>query len=384
MFMDTAAGGSLLKKGSSEAMEIIESMATTSYQWPSERVQLKKVTAASSSDLMALILTQLAEMNLKINAMTVGDSEPAVEIPTGVEDVNYINGRNYGNFQHGQQSGYNNGQQLHHGGRPHPNLAYGNPNNALQAPPGFSEGAMTAKDESAQLIEKKSEEVTVEKERMKERLSKFLEIFKKVNINIPLVEMPQYAKFLKDIVSRKKKLGEFETHFGRSLCDLRASINLMPLSVFQQLAIGELKPTSIRLQMADRSVTYLRGIVENVLVKVGDFILPAYFVVLDIEDDNKIPLILGRPFLATGRALIDVENGELTLRLHDESQTFYVYEPYRIHKDEVPKKAKDPGMDPGDRKLKGGILAGKSGAGGSCSQHYITTLNEDLLILIYA
>ncbi|XP_057803352.1 uncharacterized protein LOC131018653 [Salvia miltiorrhiza] len=262
------------------------------------------------------------------------------------------------------------------------------------------EGAMTAKDESARLIEKKAEEVTVEvsgrkkeekkkatspatvtipfpqrqkKERMKERLSKFLEIFKKVNINIPLVEMllemPQYAKFLKDIVSRKKKLGEFETQFRRSLCDLGASINLMPLSVFKQLAIGELKSTSMRLQMADRSVTYPHGIVDNVLVKVGGFILPADFVVLDIEDDNKILLILGRPFLPTGRALIDVEKGELTLRVHDESQTFHVYEPCRIHKDKVPKKVKDPGKDPGDQSSQEGSTAGKSGAGSSCSQH---------------
>ncbi|XP_057790969.1 uncharacterized protein LOC131008085 [Salvia miltiorrhiza] len=173
---------------------------------------------------------------------------------------------------------------------------------------------------------------------MKQRLSKFLVIFRKVNINIPLVEMlqemPQYAKFLKDIVSRKKKLGEFETvhlneecnailqrklptkvkdlgsftlsciiggqHSGRSLCDLGASINLMPLSNFQHLAIGELKPTSMRLQMADRSVTYPRGVVEDVLVKVGNFIFPADFVVSDIEDDNKILLILGRPFLDPG------------------------------------------------------------------------------------
>ncbi|XP_057763963.1 uncharacterized protein LOC130984912 [Salvia miltiorrhiza] len=240
-------------------------------------------------------------------------------------------------------------------------------------------------DESAPpVVEEKDEEVTVErhqKERMKERLSKFLEIFKKVNINIPLVEMSQemlqYAKFLKDIVSRKKKLGEFETeklneecsailqrklpakikdpgsftisciiggqHFGRSLCDLGASINLMSLSVFQQLAIGELKPTSMRLQMADSSVTYPRGIVEDVLVKVGDFIFLADFVVLDIEDDNKILMILRHPFLAMGRALIDVEKGELTLRVHDESQMFFVYKPCRIYKDEVPKKAKDPG-----------------------------------------
>ncbi|XP_057803280.1 uncharacterized protein LOC131018583 [Salvia miltiorrhiza] len=216
--------------------------------------------------------------------------------------------------------------------------------------------------------------------------------------------MPQYAKFLKDIVSRKKKMGEFESvklneecnailqrklpakikdlgsfnisciiggqHFEKALCDLGANINLMPLSVFQQLTIGELKPTSMRLQMADRSVTYPCGIVEDVLVKVGDFIFPADFVVLDIEDDNKIPLILGRSFLATGRALIDVEKEELTLRVHDESQKFSVYEPCRIYKDEVPKKAKVTGnvrvdvqnifnedhlswQDPGDQNSKG-------------------------------
>ncbi|XP_057803186.1 uncharacterized protein LOC131018487 [Salvia miltiorrhiza] len=258
------------------------------------------------------------------------------------------------------------------------------------------EGAKTAEYESAPPIEEKAEE----KERMKERLSKFLEIFKKVNINISLVEMLlemlQYAKFLKDIVSQKKKLGKFETvrlneecsailqrklsakvkdpgsftlfciiggqHFGRSLCDLGASINLMPLSIFQQLAIGELKPTYMRLQMAGRSITYPRGIVENVLVKVEDFIFPADFVVLDIEDDNKISLILGRPFLATGRALIDVEKGELTLRVHDESQTFFAYKPCHIRKDEVSKKAKDLGKDPGDQNSQGGRMTGKIGA----------------------
>ncbi|XP_057775057.1 uncharacterized protein LOC130994035 [Salvia miltiorrhiza] len=173
-----------------------------------------------------------------------------------------------------------------------------------------------------------------QKERVKEQFSKFIEIFKKVHINIPLVEalqeMPQYAKFLKDIIKRKKRLREFKTvnlneecsailqwklpaklkhpgsftisctiggqQFGKALCDLGASINLMPLSIFQRLAIGEMKPTSIALQMADRSVTYPRGIVEDVLVKVNEFIFSADFVMLDFEEDKTIPLILGRPF----------------------------------------------------------------------------------------
>ncbi|KAL6523503.1 hypothetical protein OROGR_017106 [Orobanche gracilis] len=107
-------------------------------------------------------------------------------------------------------------------------------------------------------------------------------------------------------------------YFKRALCDLGASINLMPLSIFRNLGVGEMKATSITLQLADRSVAYPRGIVEDVLVKVDKFIFPADFVVLDMDEDGDLPLILGRPFLATGKALIDVENGELTLRENDE------------------------------------------------------------------
>ncbi|XP_042056362.1 uncharacterized protein LOC121800940 [Salvia splendens] len=115
------------------------------------------------------------------------------------------------------------------------------------------------------------------------------------------------------------------------LCDLRASINLMPLSFFNKLKIGPLKSTSITLQMADRSVAYPSGIVEDILVRVNDFKFPVDFVVLDMEDDRIVPLILGRPFLATGKAMIDVSKGELTLRLNDESVTFSIYEALKRH-----------------------------------------------------
>ncbi|XP_062103175.1 uncharacterized protein LOC133814198 [Humulus lupulus] len=94
--------------------------------------------------------------------------------------------------------------------------------------------------------------------------------------------------------------------FDKDLCDLGASINLMPLSVFKKLGLGEVKPTTITLQLADHSLTYPRGIIEDVLVKVDKFILPPDFVVLDMEEDQEILIILGRPFLVTRRALIDV------------------------------------------------------------------------------
>ncbi|XP_073277634.1 uncharacterized protein [Primulina huaijiensis] len=110
-----------------------------------------------------------------------------------------------------------------------------------------------------------------------------------------------------------------------ALCDLGASINLMPFSVFRKLGLGEPKPTRMSLQLADRSVKYPRGVIEDVLVKVDKFIFPADFVVLDMEEDMEMPLILGRPFLATGKALIDVQEGKLRLRVGEEEITFDVF-----------------------------------------------------------
>ena len=94
---------------------------------------------------------------------------------------------------------------------------------------------------------------------------------------------------------------------GKTLCDSGASINLMPLSVVKRLSLGELTPTAMTLQMADRTIVRPKGILENVLVKVGKFIFPMDFVVIDIEEDKQVLLLLGRPFLATGATLIDVK-----------------------------------------------------------------------------
>ncbi|XP_027351109.1 uncharacterized protein LOC113862192 [Abrus precatorius] len=184
------------------------------------------------------------------------------------------------------------------------------------------------------------------------QFNKFLGILRKLHINIPFVEpisqMPKYAKFLKEMLSSKKKLEEFETvrlneecsaillrklplklkdlgsfiipctignsYFDKALCDLGASINLMLFSVFKRLGMQEPKPTSISLQLTDRLITYPKGIVEDVLVKVDKFMFPADFIILDMEEDDKVPIILGRPFLATGRTIIDVQQGKLTLR----------------------------------------------------------------------
>ena len=96
----------------------------------------------------------------------------------------------------------------------------------------------------------------------------------------------------------------------------------MPLSVAKQLSLGELIPTTITLQMADRSMVKPEGVLEDVLVTVGKFVFPVDFIILDMEADSQVPLLLGRPFLATGAALIDMQKGVLTLRVGDEAAAF--------------------------------------------------------------
>ncbi|GJR22754.1 reverse transcriptase domain-containing protein [Tanacetum coccineum] len=107
-----------------------------------------------------------------------------------------------------------------------------------------------------------------------------------------------------------------------SFADLGASINLMPLSVWKKLSLPELIPTCMTLELVDHSITKPIGIAEDVNLKVGKFKFPADFVVVDFDADPRVPLILGRSFLKIGRALIDVYEGELTLRVGKEAITF--------------------------------------------------------------
>nr|XP_016497455.1 PREDICTED: uncharacterized protein LOC107816267 [Nicotiana tabacum] len=167
---------------------------------------------------------------------------------------------------------------------------------------------------------------------------------KQLSVNILFVEafqeMSGFAKYLKDLIT-KKKTTKYEvvnvTHrvsaiiatttvqkkkdpgafiipctiglrnFARALCDNGASINLIPLAIYKQAGLGMPRPTIMRLQMAGRSVKRPVEIVDDVLMKVGKFLFPSDFVILDCAVDKEIPIILGRPFLATGRSLMDSE-----------------------------------------------------------------------------
>ncbi|GKA93171.1 reverse transcriptase domain-containing protein [Tanacetum coccineum] len=127
-----------------------------------------------------------------------------------------------------------------------------------------------------------------------------------------------------------EKLGDPEwIEVCHALADLGASINLMPLSIWKKLSLLELTPTRMTLELADRSITYPKGLAEDVFVKVGKFHFPTDFFVVDFEADPRVPLILGRSFLRTGRALINVHGEEITLRVDREAITFNLYQTTR-------------------------------------------------------
>ncbi|GKB20001.1 DNA-directed DNA polymerase [Tanacetum coccineum] len=107
-----------------------------------------------------------------------------------------------------------------------------------------------------------------------------------------------------------------------NLLNLGASRSLMPYTMYEKLGLGEPKPTRMSLELADMSIQYPRGIVENVLIKVDKFVLPIDFVILDMPEDSRILIILGRPFLATVRAMIDVFHKKITLKVGDDEVVF--------------------------------------------------------------
>nr|XP_009791098.1 PREDICTED: uncharacterized protein LOC104238442 [Nicotiana sylvestris] len=168
-----------------------------------------------------------------------------------------------------------------------------------------------------------------------------------VQLNIPLVdvlrEIPKYAKYIKDIVAHKRRLTEFETVALTEECTSRVKNNLPqklkdPGSfTIPQLGLGAPRPTIVMLQLADRSIAHPEGVIEDVLLEIGKFIFHADFIILDYEADELVPIILGRPLLATGDAIIKVRERKIILRVDDEEAVFNVYRAIQLrrHYDEL-------------------------------------------------
>ncbi|KAJ9162800.1 hypothetical protein P3X46_022544 [Hevea brasiliensis] len=214
------------------------------------------------------------------------------------------------------------------------------------------------------------------KTKKEEQEKEILETFRKVEVNIPLLDaikqVPKYAKFLKELCTTKHKLRNNEkisvgenvsaliqqklppkckdpglfsipcrigdSKFERAMADLGASINVMSNSVFQTLNLGPLKETSVIIQLADRSNAYPLGVVEDVLVQVGELIFPTDFYILDMEDSvptSKSALILfGRPFLKTSKTKIDADDGTLTMEFDGETVKFNIFDAIKYPADD--------------------------------------------------
>ncbi|GKC98636.1 reverse transcriptase domain-containing protein, partial [Tanacetum coccineum] len=190
----------------------------------------------------------------------------------------------------------------------------------------------------------------------------FMKLFKQLRLEIglkdALIEMPKFNKWLSTLLRNKEKLEEIaittvnvecsaiilnkvpekledpgkflipcalqELDRTNALADSGASINLLPHSIYKQLRLGALKPTRMTLELANRSIMHPMGITEDVVVRVDGFTILADFVVVNLEPDPRVPIILGRHFLRTAKALIDLYEEKLTLRVGNDELVFYV------------------------------------------------------------
>nr|XP_009587578.1 uncharacterized protein LOC104085281 [Nicotiana tomentosiformis] len=145
-------------------------------------------------------------------------------------------------------------------------------------------------------------------------------------------EVPKYAKYLKDIVANKRRHTEFETVALNKEGSVRVQSKPPPKTKDPGSFTIPLSFGKQEVDRADRSLVMPEGIIEDVLVRVGNFILPTDFIILDYEVGEEVPIILGRPSLATGGAIIDVRKGKLKMRVGDEEITFNVYKTLKLPK----------------------------------------------------
>ncbi|XP_022868533.1 uncharacterized protein LOC111388104 [Olea europaea var. sylvestris] len=347
--VDVVAGGILMAKTAEAAYALLDDIATNSYQWPSERSGVKKVAGLHEVDPITALAAQVSSLTNQIVTLTTQGNQQKVdsvmstssshqETEVANEQAQYVNRRNYNQRESYQANHY------HPGLRNHENLSYGNNRNTLQPPSGFntqnSDGKLPLEDILGTFISEtrsrfnkdesrldniethvsnmgatmKNLEVQISqlatsmKSQQKGKFPSDIEINPKEHCKAVILrsgkqtgeseltednaleQMPNYAKFMKEVMSKKRKLEEYETvklteecsailqkklpqkrkdpgsftipctigssSFEKALCDLGASINLMPLSVFKKLGLGEVKPTTVTLQLADRSLTY--------------------------------------------------------------------------------------------------------------------------------
>ncbi|PIN17626.1 DNA-directed DNA polymerase [Handroanthus impetiginosus] len=384
--LDHLNGDSFLSGTTAECHNLLNNLAANQYEKKSERatpskaarvIEVDQVTALNAKiDFLMQSMKNFGVNQVQHTPVTCedcGESHPSEQCPHSVEFIQFVS-----NFRKPQNNPYSN--TYNPGWRQHPNFSWNN-NQGQGSAPRFQQSGQQQVQRPMQEKKPSLEETLIQFmastaanfEMMETQIGQLANAINSRHqgslpsntepnprqedkaqcqavtlyngrelqevVKEPTKPKGKEVKFMKDIVSKKRRLGDYEmvalteeysaiiqnklppklkdpgsftmpctigTHFsGRALCDLGASINLMPYSIYSTLGLGEAKNTSITLQLADRSLTYPKGVIEDILVKVDKFIFPADFIVLDMEVDSEIPIILGRPFLATGRILID-------------------------------------------------------------------------------
>ncbi|KAH9802442.1 hypothetical protein KPL71_001386 [Citrus sinensis] len=273
LMVDASANGALLSKSYTEAYEILERIANNNYQWPLTRQPVAKGTAGVHNiDAITALSAQVTSLTNMVKAMT---SAPAVVKQVAELSCVYC----------GEEHDFDN--------------CPGNP-----ASVNYSQRQKHINQDPITSLEAL----------IKEYIAKNEVIVQSQVVSLRNLEnqMGQLATAMSSKIQGSLPSNtEDPRREGKEHC---------------KLGVGECRPITVTLQLADRSHAYPEGKIKDVLVKVDKFIFPVDFIILDFEADKEVPIILGKPFLATGKTLIDVQKGELTMRVNDQQVTFNVLE----------------------------------------------------------
>ncbi|XP_070002517.1 uncharacterized protein [Nicotiana sylvestris] len=342
--IDAAAGGSVTE----EALQLLNEISENVIQWSSERIIIKKAATVNQADVLNILTQQIVSLAQKFESFQY-------------EQVNVIGYKSYA-F----------GSSMAH---KHPGFQWSNPNGAensqnfqkqpVQGPPGYqnlNRGQLNFKPyQQAASCQQRPQQahpslddlmykyIKATDEKMESQTS----ALKNLEIQLSQLQLLCQKRFkvpyqviqrkIQRITLRPSPYGQAVLQFHalwkeyilKKHCDSGASINLMPFSIFKKLDLGEIKDTSVSLQFADQSTKKPKGIIENVLVRVDKFVFPVDFIVLEMKECPNEPIIFGRPFLAIGRAIIDVHQGQLILKVDEERVIFDMQNILRYSTDET-------------------------------------------------
>ncbi|XP_052725956.1 uncharacterized protein LOC108320155 [Vigna angularis] len=389
--IDAASGGALGDTTPIEARQLIEKMASNSQQFSTRNdaivvrgvhdVVAQSLSAVESKlegkiDSLAKLVTQLTTNHRSVapsayvarlcvicpSSDHYTDACPSLQHPTASDAPQAYATNIYNNRQPQQQNHDLTSNSYNPGWRNHPNLRWNNaPQHQQWIFSLFHHHRCRTFSIVCRPIPLPFPSRALPSKMMEEVDREILETFRKVEVNIPLLDaikqIPKYAKFLKELCTHKRKMkgneriimgrnvsaliGKSVPHipekckdpgifyipcvignnkFENAMLDLGASVNVMPLSIYASLSLGPLQTTGVVIQLANRSVTHPTGFIEDVLVRVGELIFPADFYVLEMEEGfshGSFPIILGRPFLKTARTKIDVYAGTLSMEFAD-------------------------------------------------------------------